>query len=66
MTAIIIQITMKWSYYNSFTYQEHIQLTITFLIIITKEIIGNFTAKYAKPKTVTLETPQLQACGVPA
>ena len=34
-----------------------------FLIIITtKEIIGNFTAKYPKPKTVTLEKPQLQAC----
>ena len=56
---------MKWSYYNSFTYQEHIQLTITFLIILiitTKEIVGNFTEKYPKPKTVTLEKPQLQAC----
>ena len=25
-------------------------------------MIGNFTAKYTKPKTVTLEKPQLQAC----
>ena len=62
--AITILITLKWSYYNSFTYQEH-QFTITspiILIITTKEIIGNFTAKYPKPKTVTLEKQQLQAC----
>ena len=62
ITAITILITFKWSYYNSFTYQEHIQLTITFLIILiitTKEIVGNFKAKYQKPKTVTLEKPQL-------
>ena len=55
-------ITLKWSYYNSFTCQVHIQLTITFLIILiitTKEIIGNFTAQYPEPKTVTLEKPQL-------
>ena len=32
------------------------------MIITTKEIIGNFTAKYPKPKTDTLEKPQLQAC----
>ena len=25
----------------------------------TKEITGNFTAKYSEPKTVTLEKPQL-------
>ena len=65
ITPITILITLKWSYYNSFTYQEHIKLTITFLIILiitTKEIVGNFTAKYPKPKTVTLEKPQLQAC----
>ena len=51
-----ILITLKQSYYNSFTYQEHIQLTITFMIILiitTKEIVGNFTAKQRKPKTVT-------------
>ena len=56
---------LKWSFYNSFTYQEHIQLPITFMIILivtTKDIIGNFTAKYPKPKTVTLEKQQLQAC----
>ena len=56
---------MKKSHCNSFTYQEHIQLTITFLIILiitTKEIIGNFIAQYPKPKTITLEKPQLQAC----
>ena len=29
------------------------------LIITTKEIIGNFTAKYPEPKTVTLKKPQL-------
>ena len=60
-----ILITLKWSYYNSFTYQEHIEPAITFLIILiitTKEIIGNFTAKYPKPKTVTLKKQQLQAC----
>ena len=32
--AITILITLRQSYYNSFTYQEHIQLTITFLIIL--------------------------------
>ena len=55
---------LKWSYYSSFTYQEPIQLTVRFLIILiitTKEIIGNFTATYPKPKTVTLEKSQLQA-----
>ena len=53
------------SYCSSFTNQEHIQLTITFLIILiitTKKKIGNFTAQYPKPKTITLEKPQLQAC----
>ena len=29
------------------------------MIITTKEIIGNFTAKYSEPKTVTPEKPQL-------
>ena len=32
------------------------------MIITTKKMIGNFIAKYPKPKTVTLEKPQLQAC----
>ena len=53
---------LKSSYYNSFTYQEHIQLSITFLIITTKEIIGNFTAQHPKPKIITLEKPQLHTC----
>ena len=32
------------------------------LIITTKEIIGNLIAQYPKPKTITLEKPQLQTC----
>ena len=51
--------------FKLFQLQEHIQLTITFLIILiitTKEISGNFPAQYSKPKTITLEKPQLHAC----
>ena len=63
--AITILITLKWSYYNSFNVPRTYQFTITspiILIVTTKEIIGNFTAKYPKPKTATLEKPKLQAC----
>ena len=47
---------------SSFTYQKHIKLTITFLIITPQKIIGNFTAKYLKQKTVILDKTQLKAC----
>ena len=63
--AITILITLRYYYYNSFTYQEHIQLTITFMILTTKQIIGDFTEKYPNQKQfsknilVTLEKPQL-------
>ena len=32
------------------------------MIITTKETIGNFTAKYPKPKIIAPEKPQLQEC----
>ena len=32
------------------------------LLIITKEIIGNFTVQNSKLKTITLEKPQMQGC----